>query len=493
MKKLISAALSLLLCALALTSCGDGGKTASLQPHGTSESEVSEPQSSFGEWQDADGKYVPKAAPADYSGRTFTIIVRGANNGGTYQSDDFTTDGTLYGELLNNAVRDRNNKVEELYGVTLAVDKNDDINNAIANDINSQNGDYDAIMPTLPTLAKLAADDQLFDLSSTKGIDINAPWYDQNANAAFSVRGAVYFTTGDITILNKVNTPSVLFNKEMIKSYHLEDPYQLVREKRWTFDKLTEMGRAVAEVNGDDLDRNVYGMLTTYGDVFKFYGASGEKLVVKDANDMPLLSFGGARSINITQTVLEAFANGSDWMVMAEQFPGDIWVTSLAAFSDGRVLFRPSVFSATTKLRKQSEIPFGILPTPLMDKTQEDYVSYCTTGNTAGVAIPISAKDKSFSAAMIEAYSAWAKNYVTHAYYDVILYQRDARDNESEEMLDIIFGNIVYDIGECYNFGGIKSIFTNLAKAQSTDVVSAFDAIKASVESKIAELRQTLE
>jgi hypothetical protein len=89
---------------------------------------------------------------------------------------------------------------------------------------------------------------------------------------------------------------------------------------------------------------------------------------------------------------------------------------------------------------------------------------------------------------MIEAYSAWAKNFITKAYYEVNLRYKDIRDNESEEMLDIIFGNIVYDIGECYNFGGLTSMFSELSKNRSSDIVSNIESRKTEAQTKIDEL-----
>ena len=89
---------------------------------------------------------------------------------------------------------------------------------------------------------------------------------------------------------------------------------------------------------------------------------------------------------------------------------------------------------------------------------------------------------------MIEACSAWAKNYITTAYYEVNLRYRDLRDNESEEMLDIIFDNIVYDIGQCYNFGGFTTMFYELTQNRSADIVSNIESRKTQAQEKIDEL-----
>ena len=491
MKKLLALMLVLVLALSLLAACGKNDEPdASSEAVSADESKTE--QDPNAQWKDADGNWVPKQPVRDLSGETFTIIVKGGT--GTYQSDDFTTDGTLYGDLLNTAVNDRNNKVEEIYKIELNVVKSDSINADIRADLDSSLGEYDAIMPNMTFLSTLASEENLYDLTQIEGFDVNAPWYDKNATKAFSIGNAVYFTTGDLTILSKVNAPSILFNKEMAADYQLENLYDLVREKKWTYDKMVELGKKVASVTNEDPFQNNYGMLTSYGDAMVMFGASGELIVDKDDADLPMLKFGSTeRSLTMAQKVLTTLAEGDNWLVFAQDpaFSADVWVISLKIFSEGHALFRPSYFSATTKLRKQSDITFGILPHPLMDSTQTEYVSYSGTGETAGIAIPISAKDPEFSAYMIDAYSAWAKNYVTHAYYDVILYQRDARDNESEEMLDIIFSNIVYDMGECFDFGKIKEKFYELAKDRSTDITSAYGAIKGVLESDVEELRET--
>lgn len=495
MKKFFALLLVLVMALSVLAACNNNGETEQSNASGTSEESKADPNA---QWKDANGNWVPKQPVKDMSGKTFTIIVKGGT--GTYQSDDFTTDGTLYGDLLNTAVNDRNNKVEEIYKIELNVVKSASINDDIQKDLDASSGDYDAIMPNMSFLSRLASEENLYDLNGIKDFDVNAPWYDKNATEAFSIGNAVYFTTGDLTILCKVNAPSILFNKEMLSTHHLPNLYDLVREKKWTFDKMIDLGKQVASVSNEDPFKNTYGMLTSYGDAMVMFGASGEKVVDKDENDIPILKFGSTeRSLSIAQTVLKTMEEGDNWLVFAQSpaFYNDKgqtdWDYSLRIFSEGHALFRPSYFSATTKLRKTSDIEFGILPHPLMDSTQTEYVSYSGTGETAGIAIPISAKDPEFSAYMIDAYSAWAKNYVTHAYYDVILRTRDARDNESEEMLDIIFSNIVYDMGECFNFGKIKETFYNLARDRSSDITSAFASIQGVLESDVQELRETFE
>ncbi len=480
MKRFISLLLIVAIMIVPMVGCNSGDEESS---------EAMSTVEKGNEYLDENGKYKPLHTIVDQEGKEFNIIVRGESFG-TYQSEDFTTESELYGDLLNDAVAERNNVVEELYGVTLNVYKSDTINNDVYNDCFSGIGAYDAVMPSLSYLATLAAENFLYDLTTIENFDLDAPWWNKNCTDAYSIENRVYFTTGDITILSMVNTPSILFNKEMIGTYGLDNPYDLVKNKEWTFDKMVEMCKAVSDIktaDGSYSDDNIYGLLTSYSDPANFLWGSGELVTKKDGDDIPYVSLNNERAITIAQKILEEFAN-ADYLIFAEECPDPIWVTSLEIFAEGRCLFRPSAFSATTKLRKQSEIEFGILPKPLMDETQTDYVSYCGGSETAGIGIPTSAPDKEYSAYMIEAYAAQAKNYITHAYYDINLRTKDARDDESEEMLDIIFGSLVYDIGALYDVGGIVAMFRTLTQNGSADIASQFESKIPVAEAELEEI-----
>ena len=76
--------------------------------------------------------------------------------------------------------------------------------------------------------------------------------------------------------------------------------------------------------------------------------------------------------------------------------------------------------------------------------------------------------------------------------YEVNLRYKDTRDDESQRMLDIIFDNIVYDMGECYDFGGMKNMFMTLTQNGSSDIVSSLEAVKSQAQEAIDQMKQDL-
>jgi hypothetical protein len=150
------------------------------------------------EYLDENGQYVPKVGVLDeYKGETFDILVVGVS-GGTYQSDDFTTEsggngGIDYGDTFyKEGVGARNDKIEEMYGVNLEVWKEDDAFSKAKNDATSGTGTYDAVILSVGQLASLAQDNLLWDYNSSEFegyIDTKAPWWAQSASEAYSIGG----------------------------------------------------------------------------------------------------------------------------------------------------------------------------------------------------------------------------------------------------------------------------------------------------------------
>ena len=83
-------------------------------------------------------------------------------------------------------------------------------------------------------------------------------------------------------------------------------------------------------------------------------------------------------------------------------------------------------------------------------------------------------------------------NTVMPAYYDNLLNNKIARDDESIEMLKITFGSVVYDIGAVYNWGGLWLMHQGFINSKSRDYVSFYEknasAIQAALDITIEEM-----
>jgi hypothetical protein len=95
------------------------------------------------------------------------------------------------------------------------------------------------------------------------------------------------------------------------------------------------------------------------------------------------------------------------------------------------------------------------------------------------MSIPEGTTDVADVGLIVSAIAKESKLLVTPAYYDVQLKYRDSRDDESGEMLDLIFSTRTFDIANAYNWGGIREQYVSMSQS---DIASRFDRIVSTVE-----------
>ena len=192
---------------------------------------------------------------------------------GNYARNDFAAEG-MDGTAVEQAIYRRNQVMKETWGVDI---KNEDITRfgsaggtgdgytKIYTDYMAGDANYDAAMIGTYDVATLAYSGYIHDLCDIPHIDLTKSWWDQKANKDLSIRGRMFYTTGDISVVDNMVTHALLFNKDMIESYGLDNPYDLVADDNWN---LETFGALVKQV-GQDLDNNgvydendLYGLLT---------------------------------------------------------------------------------------------------------------------------------------------------------------------------------------------------------------------------------------
>ncbi|PKM63006.1 MAG: hypothetical protein CVU97_02280 [Firmicutes bacterium HGW-Firmicutes-21] len=432
------------------------------------------------------GKYFVNMPEFKWSDKTeFKVLVYDNTIQKTYYSEEVGTDKPdIIDVFINESVRERNDIVLEKYGVEIKAIYASDVRQELVYDTLAGTGLYDAAMPFFLACTTLAQNGHLYNLADERFndyIDLNMPWWDQNTTESFSIGNKVYFTTGDISFSQKKTSLAVLFNKNMLaQKFPDVDLYKMVRNGEWTLDEMITLSKAVTK----DTDgiagftyKDTWGLASSYSDAMMFYLASGERMITKDANDFPNIAIGSERSITVAQNVLEQLQYQNKWVTHCNEYDvTDIWQKSLDIFTENRALFRTSNLIVTKFLRQsnKTDLDFGVLPMPKYNAEQESYYTPCAALMAHAIVIPVGLPDPEFSAFMIEVMACEAKNYITPAYYDYTLKYRDMRDDESAEMLDIIFDNVVYDMDMVYNFGA-ANIFTTLMNNRSNDFVSMFD------------------
>ena len=135
------------------------------------------------------------------------------------------------------------------------------------------------------------------------------------------------------------------------------------------------------------------------------------------------------------------------------------------------------------------EDEFGIIPLPKYDSTQDEYIATAQEWMATMFMAPRSASNPERTSIILEAMASSAQSKITPVYYDSVLRRKLTRDNESTEMLDIIYDSRVFDIVYAYNWGKIKNLSSVIL--QDTNKISS--TIASMKNSVISAYEKTLE
>ncbi|MCL2773900.1 MAG: hypothetical protein FWD71_11175 [Oscillospiraceae bacterium] len=417
----------------------------------------------------------------NYNGDTFTMYIPPNPDSpvdkGTYAE-------SLTGEVFNDAVYNRNLEVESQYNVK--------INEVFGASWDSTYGDMKKDVASgslradvyfthvMSGVASIVSDGLVRQWTDVPHLDFTQPWWNQTIIKNLNIANKTFYISGSMSIQDAI---LLVFNKTLLQNLALENPYQLVRDGKWTLDKLNEMATAGSkDLNGD-------GKITEQDDQFGLeYGiqwqtpalmyACDEVSVTLDQNGYPTVQLDNQRKIDAYQKIYDLLWDGNKTYC----FLGN--TTQLSNYphigiESGRDLFCEYNLFTCESLRS-TDVDYGILPLPKYDENQEKYLSNSWTGMYC---LPVNIPDEKLDmlGTVMESMSALGYKNVIPVYYDILLKEKVSRDDDSREMLDIILNGMVYDLGLNFQVGSTNPpgfFITDLIKNKNPDYVSAVDKVK---------------
>ena len=439
-----------------------------------------------------DGPLVPSLGEADYSGRVLRVLSSGEEK--AYGKEPFAADESV-SEPVNDAVIQRNDMLEQSYGFTVEAEFVDDLRERVGRDLVAGTETYDVVSSGLQTLALLSADGSFLDLYAIPDshLDLTANWWDTASIEDMTVMDHLFFATGDILLLDDESTRCVFYNKDIARDNELDDMAQLVRDGKWTLDEMYAMAKKVA-ADGDDGVMNVtgndtWGIVGAIFDSFYLVLGCGCPQVEKNENGEPELAMLNERNVNAFLKVFDIL-NDNSCVAYIEQYYS--WNDPDASkvkgqFYDGKSLFLLSIINdVNSPVLRNASIRYGILPYPKYDEAQDTYATTVDPYDFACVSIPYTCEDTDFVTFALEALAYTSQKYVTPQYYDRTLKnKRFPDDDDSPEMLDILFSNRLVDISVAFNWDDCIQYYNNIMFGHTPEVQSyvegrqsAFDAAK---------------
>ena len=477
--RLISVFLALLL----LTSCG-GGTAADTDAAAENETVT---------------ETAAETEPPEYTAPDVDYYSQG---GGVWKAQDYCeayADAT--GDPLHDAIFERNNVVEEELNVNLEAYSFSKLGNVAGGELKTLvlAGETIVDLASLPgqSMPAVLSAGICLDLHDVPNVDFSRSWWDASSVETFDIMGTLYAVTGDFNLITSFSPITYFFSKQLAEQHHLEDPYTLVKEGKWTLDVSMQMAETVAtDVNGNgtvDILDDHFGIMLESVSMTSAVLAGGVHLTEKDADGKPVLAVDQELAANIVEKLQPFFFNDKVTMhngringygnVFTELF--------LPAFQENRGLFYNNQLLVALDLREM-DADFGILPHPKYSEEQAAYYGPVNYHWATFDVVPITNGRLDMTGYLMDALGYHSQQIVTPTYVEKTIQGKSLRDEESIEMLEIILDSRVYDLASIYDWGGISSMFNELGNSATKQFASTYAGKEkgtvAAIEKTIAEI-----
>ena len=424
----------------------------------------------------------------DFGGAEIKILV---NSDISVIHHDFVIE-EINGERINDAIFNLNAEIESRFDIVFKQSEcgYTQVSDLLKKSVKANDGAYDIVMITDRYAVRLSSEGQYFYyVDELPYVNLEKPYWDKSLNECVSIKGKNYYALGACMLPTYDLMGFLAFNKTMHEDLGLENIYQLVRNGKWTFDKFMDMSRgATVDLDGDgkmtEADR--YGIITHSGFTYpSFWCINRAFLVDKDSGDIPYFNVPGNENIfNIFERLHELVTSGYEYSVTRNPIKNGTndQFDTLRMFSGGHGLFA-SASAFTAQSLNSMETDFGIVPYPAMEEKQpgEPYLSRLSY--SMPLIVPVTA-DPAMASAILEALACAYGKKVIPEYRDVTIQIKVVRDEESTEILEMLFANRVIDMGDSIWYEDVRQKYENMfTKKENT-----FQAMTESIQSKVETL-----
>ena len=449
MKRIFSVTLAALMIGSALAACGGGGdKPAQTTAAGNGETSAATTV--------AETSIYDTLPMKDFGGESF--VIGGYGDEATESTPEYFYAKELTGDAVNDALYERNKKVEEALNVAFKTQLIGSGTNATT--------DYGSMAKIRQFVS---AGDDTFNVYGTKSsyahtflsegllnswekipaMDLDRPWYNTRANETFTVNHRVFSVYGDAMATNLVMPWCMVFNKDVAKEWGAPDLYKIVRDGAWTMDKLYEVTSGIyKDVNGDGQkdEKDVYGFYTDkWATIDAMMQSHNLFACSKDKDDYPVINELTEQVVNSVEKIYHLYWE-SDGTYVYTVTPYDHTIN----FMTGTGLICPIYIEYLYQHFREMESEYGVLPYPKLDEGQNEYKTYSLSRYGCYV-LPKTTVDAKYEIIgySLEHLNAYSYELLRPAIYDVTLNYKGLRDADSFEMMDLILASRVDDYSTC--------------------------------------------
>ena len=358
------------------------------------------------------------------------------------------------GELINDAVYQRNKYVENYLGVKLkyesapaSVSAYDQFESRVKTAVSSGYDMYHIISNYTYHASTLIQEGAFLDVNGISAdqnkIDLDKRWWNQSFHKESMINDKIYLLAGDITT-TAIDWAEVLFvNNELLDDYldmTSDELLEMVYEMDFTYETFLDF---VHEF-GNGKETGTYGftgMRNSYSIDGMIMGMAMD-LTYRDSKGYPNLSINTKKNADIGERLRELFQTDK-----AAECEGSM----ISTFSGGNSLFMCYLLEEAGKSLRSTTIDYMVIPVPLYDEFQEEY-RIVPQDNVSSLSILVHVTTN-INAVTTTLEVMGSESYINlrHCIQEKCYKQRYLRTAPKGKMFDYIVDNIYYDFGYTYS------------------------------------------
>ena len=401
------------------------------------------------------------------------------------------------GDVLDEACVLRNVVAEQKFNITITEETQPYTEIAAYAQTLIQSGEdvYDAMYIGCGDLTPLVAENMFVDLLQVKELNIDRIWWDQPLIKRNTVADRLFYATSDLSLMAFEGVWAMYFSEGMMQELGLDFPYQLVKDGKWTQEKLNEYTKEAANLNGDQSFKYDVNGSATYGEVcksgierYRLYAYNSEYVSRDETGRYQFTAHTSDKFKASWETMIGYFGGGDGRFVYGkdQDLAEDGY---FQVFIDDRALFLSAELKGCTMLREW-EGTFGLIPQPKYNEEQENYES-TVFHNVLSFCIPTTNTHLERTGIIVDylTYESYAN--LLPRYYDIHVGLKALTQDESRESLAIIRDTRGIEISVPFKWtSDLSAALCSLAKKGSMEIASTIETYQ---EACIAAIDKTYE
>ena len=401
------------------------------------------------------------------------------------------------GDRLNDAFYNRNRKMEERFNCKIKVTGKDMVENTdVQAEVMSGDTNYDVWF--MYDIRILGSIEYLMPWEELPYINLGKEWWNPMATGVFELGGKTFAAAGNYSLSVLSRASGFAFNKTIFEQTNPdEDVYALARDGKWTIDKMAAFAKkAYSDLNGDATmdSEDRYGISGSWKETLnRIMLGSGIQYISKDENDLPVFTLpGDETAINKILHIYDLFSDGHVYYNTGKVMDTTGDGLEKEDFAAGKMLFYTANLLSLEQMR-DLDIEIGFLPCPKYDETQETYYAP-SFGAEISVLLKTLPEDRKENVGiLLEALAYDTNKSIIPEYKEVLLKTKYARDNESEEMIDIMANSVSFEFGlNAWQNEVANPLVQKIFVSKNGNVASSLATMQKSVDAQIEKLIETL-